>query len=117
MPPAMWSVTWQWNNRTPTVVRAHIDDFGARRKQLDRIRSRPLAQRRGAMPMRGMDICLVAEADQVPARPDAAAHGKAIEIAVGETIHRVLLVALFEFAVLFVDRLRRSREGAEPGRK
>jgi len=54
-------------------VWAHIDDFGARRKQLDRIRSRPFAQRSGAMPMRRMDICLVAEADQVSVRPDPAA--------------------------------------------
>jgi hypothetical protein len=32
----MRSVTWQWNNPGPDIVRMHIDDLGGRGKQLAR---------------------------------------------------------------------------------
>jgi hypothetical protein len=79
-------VTWQWYNQAPDIVRAHIDDLGGRSKQLDGVDPRPLAQRRVAVPMTGVNIGLVAKADQVPSDPLAVAHDEAIETAIEHSI-------------------------------
>ena len=70
----------------PDIVRMHIDDLGGRGKQLDRVGPRAPAQHPIAVPMSGVDIVLVAEADQIPADALSATHSEAVEIAVEQPV-------------------------------
>ena len=65
--------------------------------------------------MSGVDIVLIAKADQVPSNSLAAAHGETIEIAIEQSVDGMFLIAFLELAILLPDCVRRAGETLDIG--
>src|SRR6185437_2329896 len=85
------------------IVGYHINNLAGGRQHLGGVDALTVMEHGIAVPMRGMDVVLVAEPGDVPAHMLAAAHGQAREIAVEQAVDRVLLVALDEPGAFLPD--------------
>ena len=56
--------------------------------------------------MGGMDIILVAKADDLPARTLSAPHGQPVKVAEERTVDGMLFMALLKVLICLVDALR-----------